>query len=68
MAVILTAALCLASIAFMIWFLVALFRDGKTKSRCHIVHLESRPSSDANRQSKFKLIPGGRQQPFPRAG
>ena len=64
MAVLLTVALCL-SIVFMIWFLVALFRDGKTKSRCQIVHLESRPSSDA---IKFKLIPGGRQQPFRRAG
>ncbi len=68
MAVILTTALCLASITFMIWFLIGLLREGKVKSRCHICHLESRSSSDANPGVKLKLIPGGREQPFRRAG
>ena len=34
--------LCVAGVVFMIRFLIALFKDGGTKSRCHVVYLTSR--------------------------
>ena len=33
--------LCVAGVLFMIRFLIALSRDGRTKSRCHVVYLTS---------------------------
>jgi hypothetical protein len=63
--------LCLTSLVFMICFLIALFRDGRTKSRCHVVHLKSRYTgsegaafmrSNPDSRDRFKLIAGGRDR------
>ena len=60
--------LCAASLVFMICFLTALLRDGKTKTRCHVVHLISPHAesgaaalrrSNAASRLRFEVIVGG---------
>lgn len=59
--------LCVASAVFMICFLIALFRDGKRKTRCQVVHITSpHPETDgairassAGSRRRFKVIAGG---------
>lgn len=54
-------SLCLASIIFMIRFLIALSRDGRTTSRCHVVHLTPR-------HPETEDFPDWRLRPQPHSG
>jgi len=76
--------LCVAGVVFMIRFLIALSRDGRTKSRRNVVYLTSwRPEtegefsrfaigtavrSDANSRLGLTVIVGRGERPFRRVG
>ena len=66
--------LCVASVVFMICFLIALLRDGKKTSRRHVLHLISpHPESEAavlrtsnaDSRLRLKVIVGGLRPPLP---
>ncbi len=54
--------LCVAGVLFMIRFLVALFREGKTKSPCRVVYLSSWPTPSENGVLHLASEPGARSE------
>ena len=49
---------CFIGIVFMIRFLIALFREGRTTSRCQVVHLTSRHLETEDDPSQWVAMAG----------
>ena len=58
-AILIFELLCLASLVFMIQFLIVLSRDGITKSRCRVVYLTSRPPEPEDDSYRLATSFGG---------